>query len=140
MNITKHNICESIENFLKSKHIKFSIDDPEPRGVTYELYVGSLSCFLQIEYDLDNETDDLVIVQLFTNTDNSGNSLFHYEWDNEKDDDSLDVEIETLIQETKRINSLINKIRNKIEQIQDLCDENQLDIENFISINYDFDS
>jgi len=140
MNITKHNICESIEIFLKSNRIKYSIDDPDSKGLVYELYVGSLSCFLQIEYDLDNETDNFVYVQLFTNTDNAGNSLYHSEWNNEEHDDSLDTEIETLIQETKRINSLINKIRNKIEQIQELCDENELNIHEFISVNYDFDS
>jgi hypothetical protein len=51
----------------------------------------------------------------------------------------MEDEIEQLIDATKKLNAVINKVRNKIEQIQEICDENELDINEFISLNYDFD-
>jgi hypothetical protein len=140
MKVTKHNVRDLIESYLKDNRIKYSTDLEDSKGLTYELYVGSLECYLQVEYDLDDENDEFIIVQLFTEIDKDGNSLYHQDWDNEGEEiDGLNGEIETLIQETKRVNSLVNKIHNKIEQIQEICDDNDFNIEEFITINYNFD-
>ena len=139
MKITKHNVCETIEKFLKSLRIRFTTNSICPQGITYVLYIGSLRGHLQVEYNLVDPNDDEVIVQLFTELDNNGNSLYHYIWSIDDVDYSLETKIEELITEVKRINSVISKIRNRIKQIKDLCETNELDYENFISINYDFD-
>jgi hypothetical protein len=139
MEITKHNIRQVIEDYLKSEHIKYITEGENSKGLMYEIYVGSLECYLQVEYNLDDNDNDIV-VQLFTKVDSYGNSLYHVDWISWKEEDSIENEIEALIQKTKKINSFVNKIRNKIEQIQEICEENEFDIEEFITINYDFDN
>jgi hypothetical protein len=139
MEILKHNIRQVIEDFLKSNHIKYSTDNEGSKGLIYEIYVGSLECYLQVEYDLEDKGNHYIVVQLFTKVDDYGNSLYHSEWENDNNGDSIEGEIETLIQETKKINSLVNKVRNKIEQIKEICEENEFNIEEFITVNYDFD-
>ena len=141
MTITKHNVCEKIDNFLKQEKIRYSISDQDSKGCLYELFVSSTSGFIQVEYNLDDEKDDYVVLQLFTNVDNSGNSIYHSDWDNESEGgDSLEGEIEQLIDGVKRINQAIAKISTKIEQIRDICNEYELDFEEFIILNYDFDN
>jgi len=140
MKITKNNIREVIDTYLKENRIKYTTDHEDSMGMVYEIYVGSLECYLQLEYNMEDENDDVVFVQLFTKVDDWGESLYHQTWESDSEDgDTIEREIEVLIQETKRLNSVVNKIRNKIEQIQEICDENELDIEEFITINYDFD-
>jgi len=140
MKITKHNIKQTIEDFLKSKRIRYSISDEDSLGLTYELFIGYLECFLQVEYDLDAEySDKNVVVQLFTNVDSNGNSLYSETWENDGNYGSIESEIETLIDETKRMNSVVNKISKKIEQIIELCEDNGLDSHNFLTVHYDFD-
>jgi lysyl-tRNA synthetase class II len=139
MEITKHNIRQVIEDYLKSERIKYTTEGENSKGLMYEIYVGSLECYLQVEYNLDDDNDNDIVVQLFTKVDSYGDSLYHVDWLNWKEGDSIETEIESLIQQTKKINSLVNKVRNKIEQIKEICEENELDIEEFITINYDFD-
>jgi hypothetical protein len=140
MGVTKHNIRDVIESYLKNNRLKYTIDNEDSKGLFYEIFVGSLECYLQIEYDLDDDNDVYVVIQLFTKVDDYGMSLYHQDWDNKTDGaDSLEGEIETLIQETKRLNGVINKIRNKIEQIKEICEENDMEFEEFITLNYDFD-
>jgi hypothetical protein len=140
MGVTKHNIRDVIESYLKNNRLKYTIDNEDSKGLFYEIFVGSLECYLQIEYDLDDDNDVYVVIQLFTKVDDYGMSLYRQDWDNKTDGaDSLEGEIETLIQETKRLNGVINKIRNKIEQIKEICEENDMEFDEFITLNYDFD-
>jgi hypothetical protein len=140
MEITKNNIREVIDAYLKENRIKWTTDHEDSMGMVYEIYVGSLECYLQLEYNLDDENDDVVFVQLFTKVDDWGESLYHQTWESDsKGGDTIETEIEVLIQETKRLNSVVNKIKAKIEQIQEICDENELGIDEFITVNYDFD-
>jgi hypothetical protein len=138
MKITKHNVREIIENYLKSKKIKYSIDDEDNFGLVYEIYVGSLECYLQVEYDLEKIEDDYVVVQLFTEIDDLGNSLYSVTWENDEHHDSIESEIDTLIDETKQLNRAVIKIGKKIEDIIEICEEHGLSSEDFIQINYDF--
>lgn len=39
---------------------------------------------------------------------------------------------------SKEINRQISKIENLINKIEELCEENNLDVEDFITVNYDF--
>jgi hypothetical protein len=140
MEVTKHNVCQIIEDYLKSKNIRFSIENSDSKGLLYELYKASLECYIQVEYDLDDEKENYVVLQLFTNVDDSGNSIYHSDWDNMKEDsNSIESEIDSLIEETRQINQAINKISSKIEQIKDICEEYNLEFDEFITLNYDFD-
>jgi len=141
MTVTKNNVRDSIESYLKDNKIKYTTNYEDSKGLVYEIYVGSLECNIQVEYYLDNDEDNYIVLQLFTQVGKyNGRSIYHQDWDNEnKSLDSMEDEIEQLIDATKKLNAVINKIRNKIEQIQEICDENELDINEFISLNYDFD-
>jgi len=139
MKYTKHNILSEIETYLKSNKIRFSLENYDNTPL-YNLHVSSLECFIQVEYDLDSETDDSVFIQLFTQNNRNGDSIYHKGWNSDDNkDDILDL-IEELVMKTKEINSAISKIGNKISQIEEICEENNLDINGFLEIIYDFDS
>jgi hypothetical protein len=141
MILTKHNVCETIENFLKENKIRFSIEISDNTGVFYELYISSISGFIQVEYNLDKEDDNDIHIQFFSKIDTNGNSQYESNWSNYgENQDSIEAEIEALISGIKTINQGIAKIEAKINQIKDICEEYSLEIDNFISIEYDFDN
>ena len=140
MEITKHNICETIDNYLKEQKVRYEITGQDSKECTYELFVSSTSGFIQVEYDLDNEEDSYIVLQLFTPVTNSGTSIYHSEWDNECTGcDSVEGEIDNLIEAAKKINQGISKVSVKIGQIKDICEEYGLDFDQLITLNYDFD-
>lgn len=138
MELTKHNICQHIEDILKHMKIRYSILDPDSKGCTYELYVSSIESNIQVEYNLDDDKN-FFYLQFFTNVDSNGVSLYHSDWDNESNGNSIEDEIEELLNAIKRINQGVSKIQTKIEQIKDICEEYNLDYENFIDVLYDFE-
>lgn len=139
MKITKHNICEVIDNYLKDQKIRYEVTGQDSKGCLYELFISSTSGFIQVEYDLDNENDNNTVLQLFTSVDDSGYSIYLSMWDSDDEScDSVEGEIDNLIDSVKRINRAIVKIQSKIEQIKDICDEYELSFEEFITLNYDF--
>lgn len=141
MQITKHNINEVIENYLKEVKVRYVILDPDSKGCCYEIFVSSLSGYIQLEYNLDSDDYTYVAIQFFTDVDVSGNSIYHSDWDNEPEQlSSVEEEIEELLNAVKRVSQGISKIYAKIEQIKDICEEYQLHFEDFISLNYDFDN
>lgn len=140
MEVTKHNICQTIEDYLKSKKIRYSISDSDSKGLLYELYIASIECYIQVEYDLDKEDDEYIVLQLFDKVDYYGNSIYHASWDNEDENaDSIEGEIDNLLEAVKRINQGISKISAKLDQIKEICEEYNLEFEEFITLNYDFD-
>jgi hypothetical protein len=155
MLITKNNIRDIIETFLKENHYRYSTDFEDSKGLLYQIYLGSLDCFIQVEYDLDKPEDNAVHIQFFTKADSSGNCLYEQNWDNYEaqfvdgkfemkfsdiPEESIEGHIETLIEETKKYNSVIGKISKKIDQIKEICEEHELDPEEFITVNFDFDN
>lgn len=137
MKITKHNISESISKYLKQNRINYLISDESDKGVLYELLIGYRSAFIQIEYELSDDNDDDIELHLFI--DNYNSNMYYSDISNEEINSySLENEIEQLIDATKSLNRAVAKISSKIEQIRDICDEYNLDIEMFITLNYNF--
>lgn len=137
MKITKHNISESISKYLKQNRINYLISDESDKGVLYELLIGYRSAFIQIEYELSDDNDDDIELHLFI--DNYNSNMYYSDISNEEINSySLENEIEQLIDSTKALNRAVAKISSKIEQIRDICDEYNLDIEMFITLNYNF--
>jgi hypothetical protein len=152
MKVKKENIHETVENFLKSLKIRYTINEN-----LYELFLGTISGFIQLEL---SNTDDSITIQFFSPVDLDGNSLYSSVWDNEncvidfdfdewvdrkyvqKEDgvEQVEGEIEELITSVNKINIAVNKIEKKIEQIKEICEEYQLDVETFIDVVYDFDN
>ncbi len=139
MRITKHNICEVIDNYLKEQKIRYSISEQDSKGCLYELFISSTEGNIQVEYNFDDDNDDLVYMQLFTTVDYKGNSIYHAYWDSEEGSDSVEGEIDNLIDAIKRVNQAISKISAKIDQIKDICEEYAVEFDEFITLNYDFD-
>jgi hypothetical protein len=139
MKITKHNVCQKVEDYLKDNRIRYTISNSDPDVVYYELFLGSLESNLQIEYNLADDTDDFVVVQLYTKVDAYGDSIYHNTWDSENEDDLIE-EIDTLVRESKKLNLVISKIGNLVDRIREIYVENELDMEKFIELNYDFNS
>ena len=138
MTYTKHNIKSIIDQYLTSKKIRYNIIENDDKVVFYELYVSSLIGNIQVEYDLTNDDDNFIMVSFFiTNSDDT----IIYDTLIDSDDESSDIEneIDELIEKTKRLNTVYNKIQTKIEQIKDICEENELNLDTFLSINYNFD-
>lgn len=151
MRITKANIRETIENYLKSIKVRYTIEE----DYLYELFLGSVNGFIQLDLN-DNDEDNGLAIQLFSPIDYNGNSLYESLWENEEyiknenENDyihipkenaveELESEIEELINNVKNINNAINKISKKIDQIKEICEEYQLELDTFIEILYDFE-
>jgi len=140
MVITKYNVCQVIEDYLNSNKIRYDIHDSCSRGLTYTLHISSRGCYIQVEFNLDDNNDNYVVLQLYDSVDDIGESIYHQTWDNyDEHVDSIDGEIENLIESVKRINKGIVKISAKINQIKDICEEYELTFEEFITLEYDFD-
>lgn len=137
MEITKHNIHEVIEKHLNKLRIRYDIEESGSKGCLYELFILSTPAFIQVEYNLDDEIDDSVVLQLFTKIDNCKNPVYESDW-NSKNCDSVEGEILDLVVSVKKINKGISKIASKIEQIKEICEKYELEFDDFISVNYDF--
>lgn len=53
MQITKHNICETIENYLKELKLRYEISEQDSLGCFYEVFISSTPGYIQVEYNLD---------------------------------------------------------------------------------------
>lgn len=138
MKITKYNVLQHIEEILKNLKIRFSIINQDSKGCHIQLYISSIEGNIQVEYSLDDVNDNYFCLQFFTDIDSEGLSLYYSHWDNDSND-SIEGEIEELINSIKRINQGISKIQTKINQIKDICEEYNLEFDNFIGVLYDFD-
>jgi hypothetical protein len=137
MIITKDNVNEIIIDYFKQNKIRFNIQYQDDDSINYEIFISYIKCYIQIEYG------EILYFQFYTEVNEFGESIFHNSFELYHNDseqvEKLQSEIDSLIEETKKINSAISNINKKIEQIKDICEENQLDINQFITILYDFD-
>ena len=66
-------------------------------------------------------------------------SCIYYEPETTNISDMIDNEIDELVSFTKDFVKSVSKIEQKINDIRAICDDIQIDISEFISVNYDFD-
>jgi hypothetical protein len=139
--VNKHNVCTIIETYLKEQKLPFNVLHSNNTVVNYEIFSGSTECYIQVEYKLDDTTDNEVFLQLFTKQNELAESHYHQEWMSWETEfqDSIESEIESLIEATKKLNKAFAKISAKLEQIKELCAENNLDFEELITVNFDMD-
>lgn len=136
--ITKHDVCGIIEAHLKANQIKFSIQENNSKLCIYELFVSSLPCFVQVEYNLDNDDPD-VLITFFSEVKSDGLSAYSQEWESYHDsDDSIESHIDDMIDYVKLINRVHAQIVRKIEEIREICEEHELDVDEYIKVEYDF--
>jgi hypothetical protein len=131
MTLTKHNISEHIQTILREKRIKYVFLNEYSDVDILELFISHIPAYIQFDYSKD---DDSFILQLYTEDDRYYFSEYYSEC---KNCDGVDIEIDNLINSVKTYVKLINKIEKKIDEIRELCSEHDLDIEKFITINFD---
>lgn len=135
--VTKNNIKNVIDSYLKTLKVRFNSTD-EYFGCRYEIFVSSISSYIQVEYDLENDDDNEIIIQFFTEMYDSVNSLYHQIWDSTNNNSSVEDEIFELIEVTKRLNKAISKISKNIDNIKEICEDYGIEFDNFINLKYDF--
>ena len=131
-------LSEKISDFLKTKKLKFNLDNEADSVHEFVFYVGGSEAFIQVEYSDVEEYPEPEIL-FFSNQKSDGNSLYNSTITYSGDDSEIEADLEQLIDFVKNFNQIVTKIENKITQINELCEELGLDPEEFISVNYDFD-
>jgi hypothetical protein len=138
MKLYQVELTEKVSDWLRSKKIKFTLDDDEFDNDHYfEFWIGSGKGGIMLEYS-PIESNVMPTIQIFSKVDNGGNSLYESIFEYNGDFENLTSEIEELIDYIKLENRIIAKIESKIDEIKALCDELQIDSEQFISVNYEF--
>jgi hypothetical protein len=138
MKTNKGNVYKSIEEYLKEQGIRYDIT-PDPSGNFYELFLGSEPGFIQVEVDPNDPDEGDVFFQFFSKVNDQGNSIYHDQWDTFNKNFDLIGCIDELIAKIKALNKAITRIGYKIEDIKSICEENEMDFEEFILIVYDFE-
>jgi hypothetical protein len=139
MKTNKGNVYKTIEDYLKEQGIRYDIT-PDTSGNVYELFLGSESGFIQVEIDSEDPDESDVFFQFFSKVNYDGNSIYHDQGDTENENFDLIDRIDELITKIKTLNKAITRIRNKIEDIKSICEECEMDIEEFIEIVYNFEN
>lgn len=136
--ITKDNVREKIETFLKTLNVRYVVIDSDEIGCLYEVFVSSLLSYIQIEYNMKDENDSSIVIQFYIKLDDYGNNLYNQIWENNDGESSIEGEIDELLAAATNINRSISKIASHIESINSICDAAGLDPETFITVNHDF--
>ncbi len=134
--ITPINVKDITSNILKGLKLKFNLDEELSDYYIYEVYLGSETLMIQVE--TDTKQDDLVILTVFDEAQTWEEMI---DGTNQSTIDDLDIGflIEDAVSKTKRTTKVKAKIIAKIEQIKELCNENDLDVDDFIEINQDIE-
>lgn len=131
-NINNKTIPEIIENFLNQRNIK---------------YISGFSNVAFIEFSINTSDIILNIVDecevIFKIRNESLNNLVYWNSLELKDNqswsefyDEILEELQNIIDKTKSIKRTINKIEIYIDKIKDLCEEEGLNLNNFIDIKF----
>lgn len=129
-------LIKEYEKYLRENKYNFEVDDYG--DIFYCIYQGSIACFVMLEISDD---DEVVAAQYYIRLNkDSYCELYNLEtdWDKYELKDIIEY-TEQLLQKGKELNSAINKIRNRIEQIREIMEDNDLVFEEFITIHFDFD-
>jgi hypothetical protein len=122
-------LCE----YLKQNKIKYSTE-PDNNHILYELFLGSISAFIQLDWD---DKDDNVGIELYCFSTDYYGYLYERSISTDSNDEFF-TEIEALLTATKNINKALSKIENKLEDIKAICEENEIELKSILNINYKF--
>lgn len=135
----KYDVCKHIESYLNNLKIRYEISGQDAKGCAYEIFVASTSGFIKIEYDLDDNNNDEIVIELYTSLKFDGDiAMYESFWDNDNTHDALESEINHFVDSIKRIEEGIAIIKYRIEQIKNICDAMDIDYAEFITLNYNF--
>lgn len=125
---------KEVEKLLRDKKYNFQLFHEADNSINYLIYRGNLCCWIQLEGDEKECTDYQVYIRF---SEDSYDDL--YQEINSYTFQSLSDSVEEMINYSVDLNRVLNSIQNKIEQIKELADSINLDYEEFITVNFDFD-
>lgn len=127
---------KQIKDYLEGKRLSYVVHgESDDITINYEIFVGSQTCWVQIETD-DEEGDGYVAMQFY---DRPENPAYEEMIDITESEGSIDY-LEELVEYTKTKIKAEAKIESLIQKIIDICDDYQLNLDDYIEItNYDMD-
>jgi predicted RNase H-like nuclease (RuvC/YqgF family) len=130
-------VVKQYEEWLRNNKINFNVDKHESEDIYYTIFQGNLVCYIMLEL-INNKIE--AHQGYIRKSEDEWNDIYTLEiyW-NENELKDLIESTEQLLQKAKELNSAINKIRNKVEQIKEICEEIDMNYEEFIIINFDFE-
>jgi hypothetical protein len=136
--VNRSNCITLFDDCLRSKKLKFSQIYIDNAGCNYEIFLGSMNGYVQMEYFPLDSDDESITCTFYSKTNSTGMSLYESCVDSDNMAIDFEEEIDNLVDGVKKLNQAISKIEIKIDQIIEICEEHQLDLNNFIEIIYNF--
>jgi ABC-type transport system substrate-binding protein len=122
------NIVKNVGDYLKNLGIQFSVEKVESNVVLFELYTIDVSSYVQIESN-GGKFNAFLYIRL------DDDILYDIDWE-EGGSTSIEEEIDNLIDEANKLGEVVSEVSRKLREIIKICDENDINYEKFIAINY----
>ena len=122
------NIVKNVGDYLKNLGIQFSVEKVESNVVLFELDTIDISSYIQIESN-GGKFNAFLYIRL------DDDILYDIDWE-EGGSTSIEEEIDNLIDEANKLGEVVSEVSRKLREIIKICDENDINYEKFIAINY----
>jgi hypothetical protein len=122
------NIVKNVGDYLKNLGIQFSVEKIKSNVVLFELDTIDVSSYVQIESN-GGKFNAFLYIRL------DDDILYDIDWE-EGGSTSIEEEIDNLIDEANKLGEVVSEVSYKIREIIKICDENDINYEKFIAINY----
>jgi hypothetical protein len=122
------NIIKNVGDYLKNLGIQFSVEKIKSNVVLFELDTIDVSSYVQIESN-GGKFNAFLYIRL------DDDILYDIDWE-EGGSTSIEEEIDNLIDEANKLGEVVSEVSRKLREIIKICDENDINYEKFIAINY----
>jgi len=122
------NIVKNVGDYLKNLGIQFSVEKIKSNVVLFELDTIDVLSYVQIESN-GGKFNAFLYIRL------DDDILYDIDWE-EGGSTSIEEEIDNLIDEANKLGEVVSEVSHKIREIIKICDENDINYEKFIAINY----
>ena len=122
------NIVKNVGDYLKNLGIQFSVEKIKSNVVLFELYTIDVLSYVQIESN-GGKFNAFLYIRL------DDDILYDIDWE-EGGSTSIEEEIDNLIDEANKLGEVVSEVSRKLREIIKICDENDINYEKFIAINY----
>jgi len=122
------NIVKNVGDYLKNLGVQFSVEKIKSNVVLFELDTIGVSSYVQIESN-GGKFNAFLYIRL------DDDILYDIDWE-EGGSTSIEEEIDNLIDEANKLGEVVSEVSRKLREIIKICDENDINYEKFIAINY----
>ena len=122
------NIVKNVGDYLKNLGIQFSVEKIKSNVVLFELDTIDVLSYVQIESN-GGKFNAFLYIRL------DDDILYDIDWE-EGGSTSIEEEIDNLIDEANKLGEVVSEVSRKLREIIKICDENDINYEKFVAINY----